>query len=148
INLYRTIKSGARLIVVDEIDLSLDAAAQVHLLRNLRIFCQRYGCSILFTTHSLAMMRTLSSQELLYMERYVTLTELYPASYSYIKTLLFGFTGWDRYILTEDAVLHDFIGAIIQRYCKDVFYQYKIIYVGGATQVSDLIRRNQREGFL
>jgi ABC-type glutathione transport system ATPase component len=52
INLYRTITGGARLIVVDEIDLSLDAAAQVHLLRKLREFCCQYGCNILFTTHS------------------------------------------------------------------------------------------------
>jgi len=56
INLYRTIRGNARLIVVDEIDLSLDAAAQVHLLKKLRIFCGQYNCNVLFTTHSLAMM--------------------------------------------------------------------------------------------
>lgn len=148
INLYRTIKGGARLIAVDEIDLSLDAAAQVHLLRRLRKFCDQYHCNILFTTHSLAMMRMLTADELLYMERRETGIELVPASYSYIKTLLFGFTGWDRYILTEDAVLHDFLEAIIQHYCADPFYRYKIIYVGGGPQVSDLLRRNQREEFL
>ena len=32
LNLYRTFRSNVRLIVVDEIDMSLDAAAQVHLL--------------------------------------------------------------------------------------------------------------------
>jgi len=148
INLYRTIKGGARLIAVDEIDLSLDAAAQVHLLRRLRNFCERYDCNILFTTHSLAMMRMLTPSELLYMDRRESGIELVPASYSYIKTLLFGFSGWDRYILTEDVVLHDFLEAIIQRYCKNVFYRYKIIYVGGGPQVSDLLRRNEEEGFL
>jgi ABC-type dipeptide/oligopeptide/nickel transport system ATPase subunit len=148
INLYRTIKGGARLIAIDEIDLSLDAAAQVHLLRKLRDFCERYRCNILFTTHSLAMMRMLTPSELLYMDRRETGIELVPASYSYIKTLLFGFSGWDRYILTEDAVLHDFIEAIIQRYCSNAFYRYKVIYVGGGPQVSDLLRRNEAEGFL
>lgn len=148
INLYRTIKSGAKLIVVDELDLSLDAAAQVHLLRMLRGFCGQYSCNILFTTHSLAMMRTLNPDELLYMDRNENRTELVPASYSYIKTLLFGFSGWDRYILTEDEVLHDFIEFIIRRYCKNVFYRYKIIYVGGGSQVADLLRRNESEKFL
>lgn len=148
INLYRAIKGGARLIAVDEIDLSLDAAAQVHLLRRLRNFCAQYQCNILFTTHSLAMMRMLSAGELLYMDQRERGIELLPASYSYIRTLLFGFVGWDRYILTEDAVLHEFIEVIIQRYCPNVFYTYKIIYVGGGPQVSDLLRRNEREGFL
>jgi ABC-type dipeptide/oligopeptide/nickel transport system ATPase subunit len=148
INLYRTIKGGARLIAVDEIDLSLDAAAQVHLLRRLRTFCKQYQCNILFTTHSLAMMRMLDSSELLYLDRLESGIELVPASYSYIKTLLFGFAGWDRYILTEDAVLHDFLEAMIQHYCKNVFYRYKIIHVGGGWQVSDLLRRNEKEGFL
>ena len=148
INLYRSIKGGARLIAVDEIDLSLAAAAQVHLLRRLRVFCTQYHCNILFTTHSLAMMRMLTAGELLYMDQRQSGIELVPASYSYIRTLLFGFVGWDRYILTEDAVLHEFLEVVIQRYCPDVFYAYKIIYVGGGFQVSDLLRRNEREGFL
>ena len=38
--------------------------------------------------------------------------ELVPASYGYIKTLLFGFVDWDRYILTEDEVLHDFLEVV------------------------------------
>ena len=148
INLYRTIRSAARLIVVDEIDMSLDAAAQVHLLKALRVFCHQYSRNILFTTHSLAMMRTLDADELLYMERHDDEVELYPASYSYIKTLLFGFSGWDRYILTEDEVLHALLEAIIQQYCPNVFFRYKIIHIGGGFQVSDLLRRNETEGFL
>lgn len=148
INLYRTIRSGARLIVVDEIDMSLDAAAQVHLIATLRHFCKKYGCSILFTTHSLAMMRMLDSSELLYMERNDTKTTLYPASYNYIKSLLFGFSGWDRYILTEDAELQSLLEEIIRRFCTKIFFKYKIIYVGGGSQVADLLLRNRAEFFL
>lgn len=148
INLYRTIRSGAQLIAVDEIDMSLDATAQVRLLGALRSFCKKYGCNIVFTTHSLAMMQTLDSSELLYMERRDSNVELYPASYNYIKTLLFGFTGWDRYILTEDAELQGLLETIIRRYGGDVFFKYKIIYVGGGSQVTDLLRRNRAEAFL
>jgi ABC-type cobalamin/Fe3+-siderophores transport system ATPase subunit len=148
INLYRTIRSGAQLIVVDEIDMSLDAAAQVHLIGALRYFCKKYACNILFTTHSLAMMRMLDSSELLYMERNDTQTALYPASYNYIKSLLFGFSGWDRYILTEDAELQSLLEEIIRRFCKNTFFKYKIIYVGGGSQVADLLLRNRAESFL
>jgi ABC-type Mn2+/Zn2+ transport system ATPase subunit len=148
INLYRTIRSTARLIVVDEIDISLDAAAQVHLVKALRTFCKKYSRNIVFTTHSLAMMRMLDTNELLYMELEGIDVKLSAASYSYIKTLLFGFTGWDRYILTEDVELKCLLEGLIQRYCKEIFFRYKIIYVGGGGQVADLLRRNRAEGFL
>lgn len=148
INLYRMIRSSTRLIVVDEIDISLDAAAQVQLLNNLRRFCKKYNCNILFTTHSLAMMRMLNDNELYYMERLDVETTLRSVSYSYIKSLLFGFTGWDRYVLTEDTVLKGFLETLIRRYISDVFYEYKIIHVGGGQQVVDLLIRNRTEQFL
>jgi len=148
INLYRTIKGSARLIVVDEIDLSLDAAAQVHLVRKLRAFCQHYRCNVLFTTHSLAMMRMLEPTELLLMESNDGVVTFTPAPYSYIKSVMFGFRGWDRYILTEDILLAGFIEHIIQHVGRPSFYQYKIIHVGGATQVVDLLNRNSTEHFL
>jgi ABC-type dipeptide/oligopeptide/nickel transport system ATPase subunit len=148
INLYRTIKGAARLIVVDEIDLSLDAVAQVQLVKKLRAFCQQYGCNVLFTTHSLAMIRTLDASELLYMETEDGVARFSPASYSYVKSMMFGFTGWDRYILTEDVVLANFIEYLIQHHCQPSFFRYKIIHIGGAGQVVDLLRRNAAQEFL
>ena len=148
VSLYRTITGTARLIVVDEIDISLDAAAQVRLVERLRGFCAKYSCNILFTTHSLAMMRTLGDHELFYMERIGTETILKPVSYSYIRSRLFGFRGFDRYILTEDRVLRDFLETFIRRYCPYVFFEYKVIYIGGASQVADLLVRNRSDQFL
>lgn len=147
ISLYRKIRNGTKLIVVDEIDMSLDAAAQVHLVRKLREFCARYQCNVMFTSHSLAMMRTLDPEELYYMDDAGDENTIKPASYSYIKSLLFGFTGWDKYILTEDELLQAFIQYLIERYCPATFFSYKIIYVGGGQQVADLLRRNGDERF-
>ncbi|WP_071871780.1 ATP-dependent nuclease [Atopomonas hussainii] len=147
INLYRKITEQCQLIVIDEIDISLDAAAQAHLIRKLREFCSKYKVNIFFTTHSLAMMRTLRSNEMLYMQTTETETHIYSASYNYIKSLLFGFSGWDKYILTEDDVLQKFIEYIISRYCKNIFFKYKIIYIGGSPNVAGLLRRNISEGF-
>ena len=148
INLYRTIKGSAQLIVIDEIDISLDAAAQSNLAAWLRDFCARYERKILFTTHSLAMMRQLETSELFYVDQSQGHVSINPTSYSYAKARLFGFAGWDRYILTEDEVLLGFIEAIILKYCPQTFFRYKIIFIGGGTQVTGLMKRNEEEQFL
>ncbi|MGC4404159.1 AAA family ATPase [Methyloversatilis sp. MC4-4] len=148
INLYRTIKGGARLIVIDEIDISLDAAAQANLAGWLRVFCAKYGRKILFTTHSLALMRQLNSDELFYIDEKEGRVSITPTSYSYAKARLFGFFGWDKYILTEDEVLLGFIEAVIEKYCPQIFFRYKIIFIGGGVQVTNLMRHNEREQFL
>jgi len=150
ISLYRHITRGRRLIVVDEIDISLDAAAQVRLVRNLRQLSKTYGTCFVFTTHSLAMMRTVEPEELYYMGEpsETGQTPITNVPYNYINTLLFGFRGWDKYILTEDEVLGEFLEFVIQRYCGNLFYSYKIIYVGGSTNTTDLMRRNAKENFL
>ena len=148
INLYRTIKGSSQLIVIDEIDISLDAAAQANLSTWLRKFCNRYGRKILFTTHSLALMRQLEASELFYIDDTQGVISISPTSYSYAKARLFGFSGWDKYILTEDAVLLGFIEAIIKKYCPPIFFLYKIIFIGGGTQVVSLMRRNEHERFL
>ncbi|MDQ0652565.1 AAA family ATPase [Pseudomonas cedrina] len=132
ISLYRKIKSKNKLVVIDEIDISLDAAAQVRLIEKLREFCSQYEVNILFTTHSLAMMRTLHEDELFYMEDLDGVTEIRPASYNYIKSILFGFKGWDKYILTEDEELKEQIEFLISKMNKDeLFFNYKIIPAGG-----------------
>jgi ABC-type dipeptide/oligopeptide/nickel transport system ATPase subunit len=148
INLYRRVRQGQRLVVIDEIDISLDAAAQARLAEKLRDLCIECHVNIVFTSHSLAMMQTLQSNELFYMERSTAGATLAPASFSYVKSLMFGFASRDKVILTEDPVLKDFLSFVIHRYCPPSFYSYYLIEVGGAGQVVDLMTRNEREGFL
>lgn len=148
INLYRTIKGSAQLIVIDEIDISLDAAAQANLAGWIRAFCNQYNRKILFTTHSLALMRQLEPRELFYIDESNGHISITPTSYSYAKARLFGFSGWDRYILTEDEVLRGFIEALIARFCPKSFFRYKVIFIGGGTQVVSLMKHNEQEQFL
>lgn len=148
INLYRTIKGSAQLIAIDEIDISLDSAAQANLAEWLRTFCVQYGRKILFTTHSLALMRQLETSELFYIDESKGHVSISPTSYSYAKARLFGFSGWDRYILTEDEVLLGFIKAVIEKYCPQTFFRYKIIFIGGGSQVTGLMKHNEQEQFL
>lgn len=146
--LYRNIRARRRLIVIDEIDISLDAVAQVNLVGRLRNFCQQYNVNVVFTTHSLVMMRTLQAEELFYIEANDGHVQIHNRSYSYIKSRLFGFHGWDRYFLVEDKMLVGFIEYLFQKYKIDPFFSYKIIYIAGGSQTVDLMNRNTEEGFL
>jgi len=148
ISLYRKIKGGAKLIIIDEIDISLDAAAQTKLAAKLREFCQKYSVNIFFTTHSLPLMKTLEYGELFHLEEAEGVLSPAPVSYNFIKSLLFGFEGWDKYILTEDEVLQRLLEFIINKFCSKTFYRFKIIYIGGATNVVNLMKRNAAEEFL
>ncbi|MBD9633513.1 ATP-dependent nuclease [Pseudomonas sp. PDM19] len=147
ISLYRKIKSRSKLIVIDEIDISLDAAAQAHLIDWLRRFCAAEQVKVVFTTHSLALMRTLKGGELFYMRDDGGRVDIVPSSYNYIKSVLFGFKGWDKYILTEDAMLKSLLEYVLTNYCSGLFFSYQIIHVGGGSNVVDLMRQNSIEGF-
>jgi len=148
INLYKMIQRRCKLIFIDEIDISLDASAQVNLLNELRKFCEEYEVNIVFTTHSLALIKKLNNLELYYMESSNGIVSIKEASYNYVKSLLFGFRGWDKYILTEDAMLHDYIKHLISHKNIRTFFQYKIIYIGGHHNVVDFMARNSTDGFL
>lgn len=147
ISLYRKVKNHCKLIVIDEIDISLDAAAQTKLAHSLRGFCKKYEVNVLFTTHSLPLMKTLNYGELFHVEEKNEIISPSRVSYNYIKSILFGFKGWDRYILTEDSVLQKFMEHIIDKFRSSIFFEYKTIYIGGGNNVVDLLNRNALEGF-
>jgi hypothetical protein len=113
----------------------------------MRILSERHLCKVVFTTHSLALMQTLEVGELAYLERKPDGIVLTPMSFNSIKSILFGFRGFDRYILTEDNVLNGFLEYVIRRYCPPAFFSYQIIYIAGANQVTDLMRRNRSAQF-
>lgn len=147
ISLYRKIKGASRLIVIDEIDISLDSAAQSRLVGWLRRFCETEKMSVVFTTHSMAIMRTMNDGELYYMSCEGDVITTQPVSYNYVKSVLFGFAGWDRYILTEDPVLEGFFRFLIATHNIPSFYSFQIIPVGGGENVSQLREKNISEGF-
>ncbi len=127
ISLYKMIQQRCKLIVIDEIDISLDASAQVNLIKELRKFCNEYNVNIVFTTHSLALMKTLLSPELHYMDSNESCVALANISYNYVKSLLFGFQGWDKYILTEDEMLEKYLIYILTHDNRSIFSKYKIM---------------------
>ncbi|HWT18201.1 MAG TPA: AAA family ATPase [Variovorax sp.] len=148
VNLYRRLQSGPRLIFIDEIDISLDAAAQARLVEELRRLCTQFSVNVVFTSHSLALMQTLRAGELLYLEAAGGQSTLEERSFAFVKSLMFGFRGWDRYILVEDEAAKLVVQYLIDRHCTPAYYSYFVIEVGGAGQVISLLQRNQAHEFL
>ena len=148
VNLYRRLQSGHRLIFIDEIDISLDAAAQARLVGELRALCKEFSVNVVFTSHSLALMQTLHEDELLYLEATGEQSTLVARSFAYVKSLLFFFQGWDRYILVEDEEAKLVVEYLIDRYCRPAYNSHFIIEVGGAGQVISLLQRNRTHEFL
>lgn len=67
-------------------------------------------------------------------------------SYSFIVGELFGFKDYDKYILTEDIMLEIYLKRLLSKIKTNKIV--KIIYIGGATNVVDFMKRNRRDGFI
>lgn len=142
IQLYRIITSGAELIFVDELDVALDAAAQVKLFGAISPLLDAYGSRLIVISHSLAFMSTVANESLYYLERNSGNISIEPRSFAYIKSDLYGFVGFDRYILTEDEVLEGFINYIISSFSIVPYYRHSIIGVAGINQLQMLVEKN------
>ncbi|WP_339075216.1 AAA family ATPase [Teredinibacter turnerae] len=142
IQLYRIITSGAKLILIDEIDVALDGVAQANLYEVVKPLLQQYGARLIVISHSLAFMRTVEDGGLYYLESNEGNISLEKRSYGYIKSDLYGFRGFDRYILTEDNILEEFIEYIIRTGSVSVHYQYTTVGVNGYNQVLSIIQKN------
>jgi len=141
INIYKLIQKKCQLIAIDEIDISLDAMAQVRFIEKLRNLSKENDIKLLFSTHSLALIKTLKDDELYYMKLDDGVCSFEKKSYNYIKSLLYGFKDYDKYILTEDEVLKSYIKYILQD--EDIFSQYIILYIGGASNTVSLMDINK-----
>lgn len=145
ISIYKLLQNRCKLIVIDEIDISLDSSAQVELIDKLRELVNIYESNIIFTTHSLAIMKKMKQDELYYMEKLNHKVIIEKKSYNFIKSLLFQFDGFERCILTEDKMLENYIKFILKN--ENIFHKYKIIYIGGCSNVIDLLDRNTQSHF-
>jgi len=140
INIYKLIQEKRKLIAIDEIDISLDAMAQVRFVKKLRELSIEYQVKLLFSTHSLALIKTLEQDELFYMDLNDGICTFEKKSFNYIKSLLYGFQDYDKYILVEDEMTQKYIEYILSS--EDIFLKYIVIPIGGAGQVIALMDRS------
>jgi ABC-type dipeptide/oligopeptide/nickel transport system ATPase subunit len=145
IQLYRFITSGAKLVVIDELDISLDAAAQVHLIKAIKLVLEKYNSQLILISHSLAFMQTVDEGGLYYLEENNAQVSLEQRSFGYIKSDLYGFKGRDKYVITEDAMLANFLEFLIHLYQLPIFFRYQIIAVGGQPQIEAIAKKNDAD---
>lgn len=144
IQLFRLITSKASLVIVDEVDIALDASAQVKLFSAIKPLVSKHGTRLVLISHSLAFMSTVDPGGIYYIESTKTGTiSIENRSYGYIKSDLYGFRGKERYILTEDEMLSGFIKYLIKNHIQ-TFYEYEIIEVGGEPQVRNIVAKNDQ----
>lgn len=101
----------------------------------------KYEINLIFSTHSLGIMKMLESDELFYMDFNDGNCILENKSYNYIKSLLYGFTDYDKYLLVEDEILKDFIEFVLDE--EKLFHKYIILPIGGASNVIELMEKNR-----
>ena len=143
INIYKLIQDKRKLIAIDEIDISLDAMAQVRFIEKLRELSEEYQIKLLFSTHSLALIKTLKKDELYYMDLHEGVCSFEKKSFNYIKSLLYGFQDYDKYILVEDDMTQKYIEYILVN--EDVFSKYIVIPIGGDVQVVALMDKSHSQ---
>ncbi|EBY5610252.1 ATP-binding protein [Salmonella enterica] len=148
ISIFKMITSNSKLIIIDEIDVSLDASAQVSLMGAVRDICEINNKKVLFTTHSLAIMRTIYStgNPIVYLKNVDNQIISSNVSYSFVQLEMFGFKGYDKYILTEDITLEKYINYKLSSLETD--NMVKVIYIGGCAQVIDILKRNSTYHFI
>lgn len=142
IQLFRMVTSGAELIIIDELDVSLDSSAQVHLFEAVKPILEGRNSNLIVVSHSLPFMKTASNDGLYYLESGENGSLLEKRSYGYVKSDLYGFKGKDRYIITEDEILVGFLRYLIAASKINIFYEYEIIAVGGQPQIDAITRKN------
>ncbi len=150
IQIYKLIQDKNKLIVIDEMDISLDAAAQVRFIKVLDNLAKKYELNIIFTVHSLAIMKVFSSDtvdgSLYYMDEFEDKTTIEKCSYNFIKAELFQFIGYDKIILTEDKILCAYINYLLQG--RSFFNTYKIIPCGGFGETFKIQETNNNHNIL
>ncbi len=142
IQIFRLITSGATLVLIDELDIALDTTAQVKLYGAIKKLLRKYNTRLITISHSLAFMNTVEDDNLYYLEEKSDVTTLEQRSFGYIKSDLYGFRGYDRYIITEDAVLEGFIEYVIKLFPIKPYYQHITIGVGGVNQLRMITEKN------
>lgn len=145
INIYKMLSAGNNdVIIIDEIDISLDASAQVNLVSALNELCEKYNKKIIFTSHSIVILKTIYenlNESIYYMDNDNGRLKVFETSYGFVMGEMFGFDEYDKYIITEDIVLEKFIKFILGEIGElSLKKRVKTLYIGGADEVKDFIQ--------
>ena len=129
-----------RILIIDEIDIALHPMAQRRFIEKLKEWMIEYNLLVVFATHSLQIINSLSAKEIYYIEDGNIFNPIYP---SYLTSKLFEHTSYDKVILVEDDLAIRFIEKVL----RDLKYErflLKIIPIGGWEKVLEIYSQNEK----
>jgi hypothetical protein len=145
--------SNHSLIIIDELEMALHPRAQVRLLRHLEEQARVKSLTVLFSTHSVTLLKTISRRQIIYLEKQDN-GDTVPV-YGCFPTYAIGNIAADEETLpdlmlyVEDLFARDITTAFIEKYTNDRFLDptmrptAKIVPVGGFQEVVAFLDRNR-----
>lgn len=137
------------IILLDEIELALHSSALRRLVYFLKALSQKYNFVVLFSTHSIELIRSLSPDNIFYLQRHIDnsiemITPCYPVYAT--RNLESSNYGHDFVIMVEDDLAKQIVERILRKKQLLGNKRVLVIAVGGWTQVLrfayDTIRSN------
>jgi len=155
LKLLRLIKdvSNNSMIIVDELEMALHPRAQVNLLRYLELEAGNKSLTIIFSTHSVTLLKTIDRKKIIYLERQDD-GEIKPI-YGCFPTYAIGNIAADEETLpdimlyVEDLFARDILGAFFEKFVDEQFSDptkrptVKTVPVGGFKEVVAFLDRNR-----
>ena len=132
-----------RLLLIDEVELSLHPMAQKRLIEVIKKCAKSYNLIVIFTTHSLHITEDIKSENLFYIKTNGTIHNIMnPVHMGFLTTQMHKHQHYDRVILVEDIVAKNYIEFTLKDIEKDSNMIYKILPVGGAKEVVETANSN------
>lgn len=165
ITIYKLIMKECKLLAIDEIDISLDSSAQVRFVKIIRELALEYKVKIFFSTHSLALIKTLAHDELFYMDSNDGNISFEKTTHSEMQVRLYGLKDYQKdfeelkkivdleskpIIITEGQTDWKHLKKALERFKKDGLYldlDLKFLEYDNKIQMGDTSLRSMLEGY-
>ena len=155
LKLLRILKnvSNNSMIIVDELEMALHPRAQVKLLRYLEAQAQEKSLTVIFSTHSVTLLKSVDRKSIIYLEKQDD-KEVKPI-YGCFPTYALGNIASDEETLpdwmlyVEDQFARDVLKAFFDLFSRERFIDpteqptIKVVPVGGFQEVISFLKRNQ-----
>lgn len=165
ITIYKLIMKECKLLAIDEIDISLDSSAQVRFTKIIRDLALEYKVKIFFSTHSLALIKTLESDELFYMNSNDGVISFEKTTHSEMQWRLYGLQDYQKdfeelkkmvdeeskpIIITEGQTDWKHLKKALERFKIDKLYldlDFKFLEYEEKIEMGDSSLNNMIEGY-
>jgi len=132
-----------KLIIIDEIELSLHPLAQKRLMEKIEEFCELYNILFIFATHSLQIIENILPDNIHYLKNNNGLCDLQSPIYpSYLSSKLYTHTSFDYVLLVEDNLAKIYVEKLIRKNINQFTFSYVILPIGGWAKLYEMYSLN------